>query len=65
MCIRDRDTLSGYDWEKITVSVPFGAAAHRDPAWPGAQPSGNTSLYDETYCKAHVRLVAHPASEGV
>ena len=56
------DTLSGYDWEKITVSVPFGAAAHRDPAWPGAQPSGNTSLYDETYCKAHVRLIAHPES---
>ena len=58
------DTLSCFDWEKITVSVPFGAAGHYDPMWPGAhQPSdGNTSLYDETYCKAHVRLIAHPES---
>ena len=61
------DTLSSFDWEKITVSVPFGAAGHYDPMWPRAhQPSdGNTSLYDETYCKAHVRLIAHSESEGV
>ena len=60
------ETLSSFDWEKITVTVPFGAAGHYDPIWPGAhQPSdGNTSLYDETYCKAHVSLIAHPAPEA-